>query len=294
MIDFRQITISDREWIEPLLRMSNFRGSEYTFSNNYNWRDIYGIKVARMNDYYLVRSGKGDYRSYLYPAGSGDIKPVIEALIEDAKENDREFIMHGLTDETVAQLSSIFPDRFEITATRDNADYIYLAEKLSTLSGKKLHSKRNHIARFKDNNWEYESINENNIDDCIKMNSKWCKENDCSVNKSLQEEACSVKNAFMNFKAEDLKGGLLRIDGEVIAYTIGTRLNSDTFIVHIEKAFSGIQGAYPMINQQFVQHECEDYMYVNREDDLGEEGLRKAKLSYYPHIILEKYEVRLK
>jgi hypothetical protein len=93
----------------------------------------------------------------------------------------------------------------------------------------------------------------------------------------------------MNFKELKLVGGLLRIDGEVVAFTIGEPLNSTTFVVHVEKAYSEIQGAYPMINQQFVIHECEDYEYVNREEDLGEEGLRKAKMSYYPEIILDKY-----
>lgn len=295
MIDFKAIQLNDKAWIDPLLAQSNYRGSEYAFSNNYDWKDIFHIQVAQIDGYYVVKSGI-DYESYLYPAGAGDIKPVIEQLMADAKERGIPFNIHGITDETKAELELLFPDAFTITEHRNAADYIYAVEKMTTLSGKKLHSKRNHIARFKENNsdWTYESITEKNIDECIQMNSLWCKQMDCNLNKSLRDEACAVRNAFSNFKALGLRGGLLRVDGNVIAYTMGARLNADTLVVHVEKAFAEIQGAYPMINQQFVTNECQDFTYVNREDDLGEEGLRKAKLSYYPEILLNKYEARLK
>lgn len=105
------------------------------------------------------------------------------------------------------------------------------------------------------------------------------------------EELCAVRNCFENFLALGLRGGLLRVDGRVVAYTMGLPLNSDTFIVHIEKAFSDVAGAYPMINREFAAHNCADFKYVNREDDVGDEGLRRAKLSYKPAILLEKFIV---
>lgn len=298
MIDFKRITLSDKAWIDPLLAMGNFRGSEYTFSNNYNYRKIYNIEVARMNDYYLVRSGKSaGQTSYLYPAGSGDIKPVIEALMADAQTLGRNFQMHGVTKEGAAALEVLFPDHFSIEETRDSFDYIYESEKLITLSGKKLHSKRNFINRFLadyEGNWSYEPITQENLDECWAMNAEWCAQVGCGEDSSLMEEACAVRNCFNNFDALGLSGGILRVEGKIVAYTMGLPLNSDTFIVHIEKAFSSVAGAYPMINREFAAHCCADFKYINREDDVGDEGLRKAKLSYRPAILLEKYLITLK
>ncbi|MEM1485355.1 phosphatidylglycerol lysyltransferase domain-containing protein [Oscillospiraceae bacterium PP1C4] len=298
MIDFRKISLSDKAWIDSLLAMGNHRGSEYTFSNNFNYREIYHIDVARMNDYYLVHSGKeASESSYLYPSGSGDIKPVIQALMEDAKARGVAFQMHAVPKEGVAVLETLFPNLFTFEEMRDIFDYIYESQSLITLAGKKLHSKRNFINRFQaehDGSWSYEPITMANIDECWAMNIEWCAEAGCGEDPSLREESCAVKNCFHNFTALGLSGGVLRVDGKIVAYTMGLPLNSDTFIVHIEKAFSSVAGAYPMINQQFVTHTCADYQYVNREDDVGNEGLRKAKLSYRPAILLEKYLVRLK
>ena len=204
------------------------------------------------------------------------------------------FILRSMVKEQVDLLEELFPNRFEITTNRDETEYIYTVEKLSKLSGKKLHGKRNHIARFKDNaNWSYEDISDDNFKECLEMNDEWCKLYDCIDDPSLNHELCAVKEAFGNYNELGLVGGLLRREGKVIAYTIGSRINEDTFNIHIEKAFANIQGAYPMINQQFVQHNCQEYVYVNREEDLGDEGLRKAKMSYYPDVLLDKYTARL-
>lgn len=298
MIDFKEIALSDKAWIDPLLKMADFRGSEYTFTNNFNYRKIYHIGVARMNDYYLVRSAKTpETASYLYPAGSGDIKPVIEALLEDARERGADFQMNGVPKAGVAMLETLFPDRFAFEETRDYFDYIYESEKLISLSGKKLHAKRNFINRFQaehEGAWSFEEITPENIGECWEMNKAWCAEAGCGEDPSLMEESCAVRNCFENFAAEGLSGGLLRVDGRVVAYTMGCPVNSDTFIIHIEKAFSSVAGAYPMINHEFAAHRCGDFKYINREDDVGDEGLRKAKLSYRPAMLEEKYTVTLK
>lgn len=293
MLNFRRIELSDREWIEPLLKMGDHRGSEYTFSNNYIYRDIYHIEVCRMNEYYLVRSHKQDGPLYyLYPSGSGDIKPVIQAMLEDADENGVPFMMYGVSAQAMALLDTLFPSFFTYTKERDNFDYIYESQALITLAGKKLHAKRNFINRFKaehEGNWEFERITQQNIEECWQMSVKWCEKAGCNEDDSLREETKAVRNCFDHFTALGLQGGALRLDGQIIAYTMGRPLNSDTFIVHIEKAFYEIAGAYPMINQQFVANCCADFKYINREDDVGDEGLRKAKLSYRPAILLEKY-----
>jgi hypothetical protein len=288
MINFRQIELSDREWIDPIFQKAGLMGCEYTFVNNYIWSTQYKLEIAYVEGFYCTRSGL-EIMEYGFPIGEGDLKKVMEMLVQDAKDRGEAFIMHALMSEHVTLLDLVMPGQFEYTTTKDDSDYIYSTEKLIDLSGKKLHGKRNHIARFKDNNWSYETISDENINDCIEMNKKWCEKNECLQSESLQQEACAVRRSLSKFKELQLVGGLLRIDGEVVAFTFGEPLNSNTFVVHVEKAYSEIQGAYPMINQQFVIHECQEYEFVNREEDMGDEGLRKAKMSYYPEIVLDKY-----
>lgn len=290
MLSFQKVELSDREWITQRLRQSDFKSCDYSFVNNYIWATSNHIRFADVNGFYCLLSGEEGKLSYTYPAGSGDIKPVIEALMADAAERSIPFRLRGIPAENVGLLQTLFPDRFEYSSNRDDCDYIYSVERLTSLSGKKLHSKRNHIARFGDNpDWAYEDITPENINDCRRMNEEWCKRYQCLEDESLNHEACAVKRAFGHFFDLGLKGGLLRVGGEVVAYTMGEPLSTDTYVMHIEKAFPEVQGSYPMINKQFLLHNCQDYRYVNREEDLGDEGLRKAKMSYYPDILLEKF-----
>lgn len=295
MIPFQRITLQDRPWIEERLRQSDFKSCDYSFVNNFIWSGPNNIHYADVNGFYCLISGVEGELDYTYPAGSGDIRPVILALMADAAERGIGFRLRGMNLESVQLMQTLFPDLFDYNNHRDFCDYLYSVERLTTLSGKKLHGKRNHIARFKDNDdWAYEPITRDNIDECRAMNTEWCKLYRCYESDSLNHEACAVRQAFDHFFELKLQGGLLRREGRVIAYTMGEPLSSDTYVVHIEKAFPEIQGAYPMINQQFVLHNCQDFTYVNREEDLGDEGLRKAKMSYYPDILLEKYVATLK
>ncbi|MBD5451986.1 MAG: GNAT family N-acetyltransferase, partial [Lachnospiraceae bacterium] len=181
---------------------------------------------------------------------------------------------------------------FEIDADRGDFDYIYTVEKLATLRGKKLHGKRNHIARFMDDqDWRYEPMSAENIEDCRKMSKEWERMRADKWNDSMEEEINVLDEALNHFDELGFVGGVLYKADEIVAFTIGERLNADTLVVHFEKAYPDLQGAYPMINQQFILHEGEQFTYVNREEDTGDLGLRKAKLSYYPDIILKKYRV---
>jgi hypothetical protein len=212
---------------------------------------------------------------------------------QDAADCGHEFILFGLSPENIAVLNNLFPGSFEYRENRDNFDYIYLLEKLVTLSGKKLQAKRNHINRFKaNNNWGFEPLSAENLAECWEMNIEWCKIHGCNEDQHLANEDCAVRRCFKYFTELGLEGGLLRSEGRVIAYTMGEKLNSDTYDVHIEKAFGEIQGAYQMINREFaalIQDNHPDLTYVNREEDTGSEGLRKAKLSYHPDKMEEKY-----
>ena len=243
----------------------------------------------------VFKSEDENHVSFAYPAGAPeDVKNALEEMMEYSKEKGRPFLMYNVTPEYFEQLNEWYPERFQIEYDRDSADYVYESEKLATLSGKKLHGKRNHINKFKslyDGRWSYESMTGENLEDCFQMALKWRKENECEDDDEKRGEMCVALNSLRLFEELHLTGGVLRIDGEVVAFTIGEPICEDTYVVHIEKAYADVQGAYTMINQQFVEHECMNYKYVNREDDTGAEGLRKAKLSYRPAFMVEKGDV---
>lgn len=295
MIEFKEVTLQDREWMNQCFKEADLKGCEYCFAGCFIWRNAYNTKVAFVDGFCCMISGKESAPIYTFPAGKGDLKAVIQTLWEDAKSRNVTFTIRALTEEQAKFINETFDDAFEITTNRGESDYIYTVEKLSNLSGKKLHGKRNHIARFKDNpNWSYEPITSENIEDCLIMNEKWRQKYNSGEEDGLDKELRAVKEAFEHFSELKLQGGLIRREGEVVAYSIGEPLSSDTFVVHIEKAFADIQGAYPIMNQQFVLNNCQDFTYVNREEDMGDEGLRKAKLSYYPDILLDKFTARAK
>lgn len=290
MIDFKKIEISDKPWIDELLACSDFKGAEYCFTNLFIWDEVYHSKIARYKDFLLLTSGSGEETKYLYPAGKGDIKEVLEFLEADAKERGVPFTLIGITADTKPVIEQLMPGAFKYEAVRNSFDYIYESEKLITLSGKKLQPKRNHLNNFiKLEGWSYEDITAENLNECIEYTNAWCKVNGCGENLSLMWECCAVNKALSHFFELGLKGGLIRLDGKVIAYTVGEAINSDTVIVHIEKAEADIRGSYQAINNQFIQRLAAGYQYVNREDDAGDEGLRRAKESYYPAFMLEKF-----
>ena len=254
------------------------------------WSRHYKVKFAVIRDALVFRDESDGY-AFAYPAGEPEaVRNALEALMEYSKEKGHPFKLYNVTPEHFEQLDQWFPGRFQIEYVRDVADYVYETEKLATLAGKKLHGKRNHINKFKTlyPDWSYEHINDENVEECFQMALKWRNQNGCDDDAEKNAEMCVTLNSLRLYKELGLTGGILRVNGQIAAFSMGEPLCSDTFVVHIEKAFADIEGAYPMINQQFVQHECMDYKYVNREDDAGSEGLRKAKLSYRPAFMVEK------
>lgn len=289
-IKFHEITLDDKKWMDERFAEDNRNACEYTFANNFIWRKTYQVEVAEESGCLIIRFRiNGDY-VYSYPVGAGDKKNVIEQLLSICKKEGRKLKMQPLGAEDKKQLNNWFPGQFLIEGNRDSYDYIYSREKLATLAGKKLHGKRNHIARFKDaDDWSYETMTEANLEECRRMTYSWMRMRAEKWNEEMEEEVQVLHEAFDHMKELELVGGVLRKAGEIVAFSIGEPLNSDTFVVHFEKAYPDMQGAYPMINQQFVLHACENFTYVNREEDTGDAGLRRAKLSYYPENLLKKY-----
>ncbi len=290
MLQFHEPMLKDKPLADTALKSGACPTLEYNFTVQFIWKTIFHTKICVQDGFFFSMSGK-EKTSFLFPEGSGDLKVALEEIDAYAKANAIPLRFHSLSVAHKEALEKFYPGRFEFKHVRDAGDYIYDAESLRTLKGKKLAAKRNHINRFLENHpdWRYEAITAENMHEVEEMNALWCEMADCENDKGLQEEICSVRSALKNFDALGLHGGLIRVDGRVVAFTIGEPLNKSTYLVHIEKAFYDIQGAYPMINQQFILNNADGFSFINREDDAGDEGLRKAKLSYRPVEIAEKY-----
>ena len=289
-IEFHEITLDDKTWMDARFQEDDRNACEYTFANNFVWRKVYHVEVAEKYGCAVIRFEEEGVVMYSYPIGAGDRRKVIDELIEICREEERPLIMSPLSEADREQMLTWYPEQFLIQGDRNDYDYIYSREKLATLAGKKMHGKRNHIARFQDeDDWCYEELNDSNIEECRNMTYTWIKMRAEKWNEEMELEMSVLHEAFDHRKELGLVGGIIRKAGQIVAFSIGEPLNSDTYVVHFEKAFPDMQGAYPMINQQFVLHVCEDYTYVNREEDTGDPGLRKAKMSYYPEILLKKY-----
>lgn len=294
MLPFRKITIQDKDEVERHTAMIETHLCEHCFVDLFIWKDHYDTEICFADGFLFVRckSFPEEQPLYLAPVGRGDLKAAVRAIEADAAARGVPFTMVSIPEEMMPAFEALLDDEFTFSWSEDSADYIYLSEKLRTLSGKKLQSKRNLVNRFKaahEGRWAYEPITAENTDRAYEYHVKWCKQHGCAKDDSFLGEACAVRLALSNFDALGLQGGLLTLDGKVIAYTLGCRVRKDLYVMQIEKAETGIDGAYQMINQQFALANCEDVTYINREEDLGLDGLRKAKRSYYPAFMGKKF-----
>lgn len=297
MLDFewKEITEAERELFQEFYEKEQSRSCEHSFTNNLLWSPFYGTRYCVIEGNLVFKSGE-EKLSVSFPIGKNQIQKTVDKLLQYFEEKNQPFSMHSVTPEQFELLTQMYPDKFQIAYDRDWADYVYESEKLISLSGKKLHGKRNHINNFIKAypDYQYERIDAKNREECIELAQNWREENGCDSDPEKNEEFCVTLRALKEMEDLNLTGGLIRADGRVVAFSMGEKLCDDTFVVHIEKAYADVQGAYPIINQQFVLHEAADYRYINREEDTGAEGLRKAKLSYYPVFLQEKGVVTLK
>lgn len=295
MLEFRQIEISDKKWINELLEKSDFMGCEYSFASNMAWRRLYDSTISRYKDFYIIKSENEKYTCFSYPSGSGDRRELFGVLEEYAEQNGKPIAFSGVTRDQFDVFKDIYGENgFEAELMDGSGDYIYLAEELITLKGKKFHKKRNHLVKINNYNWDFHPMSEKFFDECIEFSAVSYNDKKGYDDRSSVAEQFAIHTYFTHFDEFGLKGGVITIDGKVKAFTIGERLNSDTFCVHIEKADASVDGLYPAINNEFLKYAAQDLKYVNREEDLGIEGLRRAKKSYNPVFVLDKYFVTLK
>ncbi|MCH5189335.1 MAG: DUF2156 domain-containing protein [Oscillospiraceae bacterium] len=283
-MDFHYPTLQDKSEVQKIFDSVNSDCCEYSFANVFMWSEGYENKISVNNGIFVSKIS--DSSVYCYPVGLGDKKSVIEEIISQ----DKNAMFYGLTEKNKEELTKLFPDKFEFVEDRDAFEYIYKTEDLAVLSGKKYHSKKNHVSFFEKNfDWHYEEITPQNIDRCILMDDQWERLNEQKDPTEIEREHSAIDKAFSNFFELDLFGGILFIENEAVAFTFGERLNSNTFCTHVEKAYANFRGAYQMINRELAKSLLGKYEFINREEDTGSEGLRSAKLSYHPVKLLTKY-----
>ena len=296
MIPFRRAAISDKTAYDACLLPAPEHGCEYSFANLYLWGRQ---ELAFLHGCAAVFSHSFGKTVYLFPIGNGDKRAVLEEIIADAKERGIPCRITGMTEADRNDLESWFPGRFQVRAARDFFDYVYDINALADLRGKKLQKKRNHFNRFQANHPDYrvEPISCNNIARVQHMVNDWYvtrRKSDPDGDYLL--ESLALAKAFRHYDELNMEGLVLLDGDQVLAVTMGSRLSHNTFDIHFEKAREDTDGAYPAINCEFARYlrlKYPEVQFLNREDDMGLEGLRKAKLSYYPDHMVEKYKALL-
>ena len=297
MIELHPVTLEDKAWIDPLVWAEGSSSADFNFGNIYLWDTSFHQLVGRLNDRVIVMPCYDTVPFFAWPVGTGDLAPVMAELEKYSREKHIPFTLRGVTAEHLPLLPRLFGDRYTTEPERDLWDYIYSAEKLDTLSGKKLHGKRNHINRFEsENDWTFSPLSHDDFSDCMTLLDEWNTLNPEGDDEDVgaDDEYAAIRRAFEHYDALGLEGGILRVDGKPVAFTMGEPVCEHTFVVHFEKANADLNGAYPMINREFVRYIRGKYpkiQWINREDDMGHESLRQSKQSYHPDHMVEKYTV---
>lgn len=297
-LDFTPLTLSHKETVRKYVCDTECRNCDLNFMNLMSWRFLYDTEVAVADGWLLFRFKAGGHNAYLAPVGrGGDLKAILGRLLADADAQGQPFLMLGVCEHTLTALDNAMPGYFYATADRAYTDYIYLRESLATLSGKKLQPKRNHANRFAAAwpDYTFGPLTPDDIGECLRLEERWTKQKvENSQLSSYADERRSMSYVLSHWDALGGMGGVLRVGGRMVAFTFGAPVNCDTFDVCVEKADVDFDGAYAVVNRDFARLIPPRYVYVNREEDLGIEGLRRAKLSYQPALLLHKYTVMTK
>ena len=281
---FHPLTLSDREATQAVTLHSGRRNCNYTFANLIGWQFWFRTEACVLTNTVVLRYTFHGERAYMVCTAEEIPMELVEALLDDSHGK---LTLIGLEDAQAAQVSS-FNSRFSITIepVRNQYDYIYRRVDLATLHGGHFNAKRNHIHRFRAAypDFEYRPLTPELFDECRRLTAIWQEEKEES--ETIRAEHRVMETVFAHWDALDMLGGSIFVDGRMVAFTYGAAVTTDTIDVCVEKADRHVEGAFAIINQQFAEHLPERYVYLNREEDMGIPGLRKAKLSYHPEILL--------
>ncbi|MBA5850364.1 DUF2156 domain-containing protein [Clostridium sp. cel8] len=297
MLKFKPLTIDDKSIFDKYLAGYNFDTCEYSFTTLLIWRKGCDVSYTLIDDAIVIKKTGFDGNYYfMQPIGytKDNLEHIVEELAKYASENNMPNLFCDAEESFLNDMKELYGERIKVKEDVDNFDYIYDTQKLITLSGKKLHSKKNHYNKFiKTYNYKTKDFFEPGVkDDFIKAAETWYEKKN-SDDKYLYYELEGIKELCSNMKLLNLKALAVYVDDEISGFTIGEKMNEDTAIIHIEKGLPNIDGIYTFINKYFVENYLSDVKYINREQDLGLEGLRKAKKSYRPVKMGKKYCINL-
>ena len=279
-MEFHSLTLSDREAMQAVTLNSGRRNCNYTFANLIGWQFLYKTEVCVLKDAVVLRFSYEGERAYMVCTSGNLTRELVSALLSDS---GGKLTIYGLEDSQASALSAF---KVQVEPLRDQYDYIYRRADLAMLQGGHLQAKRNHVNRFRADNpgFEYRPLTAELFDECRRLTGIWQGEKEASD--TIDAERLVMETIFSNWDSLGMIGGSIFVNGRMVAFCYGAAVTHDTFDICVEKADRNIEGAFAIINQQFAAHLPEQYIYVNREDDMGIPGLRKAKLSYHPEIML--------
>lgn len=297
VINFQEITKADKDIFDCFFKNHYYENSHFNFTNYFMWRKSFNIKYAKLADILFLKAKYEGEEFLLQPIGPKKrVQAAIGKCLQYCEENSIPFKMVGVEGWMAEELLKYDKNKFDFLPDRDNFDYVYLREDLAELKGRRYHSKKNHVNNFKKSysDYEYRELTPDLVEQCKANLNNWFEQNDGFNDDIIMAEREAIFEVLDNFTDLKLTGGTILINGKVEAFTFGEQLNTDTAVIHVEKANPEIRGAYAIVNQEFCQKAWNHLKYINREEDMGVEGLRQAKKSYKPIKMIGKYIVTLK
>ncbi|RAX58622.1 hypothetical protein CCZ01_02215 [Helicobacter monodelphidis] len=291
-MNFKPISLADKDLIEKYQKEADYEISDISFTNLFLWSFSRSISFCEIHDTLCIQTTYPQQKPFLFlPLGKGDKKAALEEIIAFYQSQNLHFSIHSLSQQMKEELEQIMPNRFTFTYNRDRSDYVYSIQELVELKGRKFHKKKNHLNRFYEEypNFSYRVLNISNRFELIEVWNNWFSHTQ-EPTQGLKNEYIGILNALENFENMNFTCGILYVNDEIIAFSLGEPLNHNSVVIHIEKANISYHGAYQAINQLFLEKQWQNYEWVNREEDLGIEGLRKAKMSYHPAYLVEKFD----
>lgn len=293
MLDLQHLKTENKKLVESYIPESCKKMCDFCFGNLYAWSAAEHTEFAEKDGFLYLRSTFNGVTSYAVPWGKGDIKKALSEIQMDAAERGADLSFYCVSEDQLPSLIDFFGNNLIVKEQRDYFDYVYLRENLVTLKGRRFHSKKNHVNSFcKKYNYVYEELNADNLKECLEFSHKWLMMTEST--QRLEAERQVIDCAFRKFFDLGLSGALLRVDGRIVAYAMGEPMaDGETYCVHFEKASPEYPTAYAAINKLFAENSLKEFKYINREDDAGVEGLRKAKISYQPEFLVKKYYAKI-
>lgn len=291
-LNFKSILLDDKAMFDSFFTPQAVDASEYSFTNLFAWSLSREIRYKVINGIlYLCACYENDHY-LMQPFNSDDINSDLAHMLEQAGKYGIGYARRI----GAAVAARLDPAIFTIQEDRDSFDYIYDSQQLALLKGRKLSNKRAHVKKFKEQySFTYEAYTPALFDQVMELSEKWLERKGGKDDVSMYNEFLAISHLLKNFDHLNAEGAVLKIDNRVIAFAFGEQLSNSTYVIHFEKADTNYAGAYQAINQFFIKNEVHSkYQYVNREQDIGIEGIRKAKMSYHPLMMGKKYTAALK